>query len=89
MGNGEGNKVTETIFTGSREFITLADSREIISQIISPEPQSVSGASLNTYKFACYPLCTIPSFYYVVTAARNFARLAGGCSVAELAERCF
>jgi hypothetical protein len=30
------------------EFITLVDSGEIISQ--SPEPQSVSGAGLNTYK---------------------------------------
>jgi hypothetical protein len=35
-GNDEGNKVTETIFTGSREFITLVDSGEIISQ--SPKP---------------------------------------------------
>jgi hypothetical protein len=31
-GNSEGNKVTKTIFAGSREFITLVDSREIISQ---------------------------------------------------------
>jgi hypothetical protein len=42
VGNSEGNKVTETIFTGSREFIMLVDSGEIISQ--SPEPRSVSGA---------------------------------------------
>jgi hypothetical protein len=34
--NDEGNKVTETIFTGSREFITLGDSGERISP--SPEP---------------------------------------------------
>jgi hypothetical protein len=27
MGNGQGNKVTETVFTGSREFIMLADSK--------------------------------------------------------------
>jgi hypothetical protein len=32
----EGNKVTESIFTGSREVITPADSGEIISQ--SPNP---------------------------------------------------
>jgi hypothetical protein len=35
-GNNKGNKVTKTIFTGSREFIMLVDSGEIISQ--SPEP---------------------------------------------------
>jgi hypothetical protein len=35
-GNNKGNKVTETIFTGSREFITLIDSEEIISQ--GPKP---------------------------------------------------
>jgi hypothetical protein len=52
VGNGEGNKVMETIFTGSREFITLADSREIISQ--SSEPRFVSGAGLNTYR-VCPP----------------------------------
>jgi hypothetical protein len=40
----EGNKVTESIFTGSREVITPADSGEIISQ--SPNPWSVSGAGL-------------------------------------------
>jgi hypothetical protein len=51
-GNDEGNKVTKTIFTGSRKFITLADSGEIISQ--SPEPWSVSGAGLNTYR-VCPP----------------------------------
>jgi hypothetical protein len=34
-GNSEGNKVTETIFTGSREFVTLTGLREVISQ--SPE----------------------------------------------------
>jgi hypothetical protein len=31
-----GNKVTEIIFTGSREFITLADSWEILSQSLEP-----------------------------------------------------
>jgi hypothetical protein len=36
VGNGEGNKVTKTIFTGSREFIMLGDSGKIISQ--SPKP---------------------------------------------------
>jgi hypothetical protein len=41
-GNNKGNKVTETIFTGSREFIMLVGSGEITSQ--SPEPLSVSGA---------------------------------------------
>jgi hypothetical protein len=45
-GNDEGNKVIETTFTGSREFIMLVDSGVIISQ--SPEPQSVSGDQLNT-----------------------------------------
>jgi hypothetical protein len=52
VGNSEGNKVTETIFTGSREFIMLVDSGEIISQ--SPEPRSVSGAGLHTYR-VCPP----------------------------------
>jgi hypothetical protein len=33
-GNTEGNKVTKTIFPGSKEFIILRDSEEIISQII-------------------------------------------------------
>jgi hypothetical protein len=51
--NSKGNKVTKTIFTGSREFIMLADSGEIISQ--SPEPQSVSGAGLNTYRVCPTP----------------------------------
>jgi hypothetical protein len=50
--NSEGNKVTETIFTGSREFIMLVDSGEIISQ--RPELRSVSGAGLNTYR-VCSP----------------------------------
>jgi hypothetical protein len=52
VGNDEGNKVIETIFTGSREFITLMDSGEIISQ--NHEPWSVSGARLNTYR-VCPP----------------------------------
>jgi hypothetical protein len=39
-------------FTGSREFITLVVSGEIISQ--SPEPWSVSGTGLNTYR-VCPP----------------------------------
>jgi hypothetical protein len=56
-GKWQGNKVTETIFTGSREFIVLADSREIISQ--SPEPQSVSGAALNIYR-----VCPSPPIEY-------------------------
>jgi hypothetical protein len=30
--NDEGNKVTETVFTGSRKFITLADSEENFSR---------------------------------------------------------
>jgi hypothetical protein len=47
VGNDEGNKVTETIFTGSREFIMIAVAGEIISQ--SAEPFSVSGVGLNTY----------------------------------------
>jgi hypothetical protein len=46
--NNEGNEVTKTIFTESREFIMLVDSGEIISQ--SPEPQSVSEGGLNTYR---------------------------------------
>jgi hypothetical protein len=53
VGNGKGNKVTETIFIGSREFIMLVDSKEIISQ--SPELQSMSGAGLNTYR-VCPPI---------------------------------
>jgi hypothetical protein len=44
--------VTETIFTGSGEFITLVDSGEIISQ--SPEPQSLSETGLYTYR-VCPP----------------------------------
>jgi hypothetical protein len=52
-GNGEGNKVTQTIFIGSRQFFTLVDSGEIISQ--SPESQTVSGARLNTYR-VCPPI---------------------------------
>jgi hypothetical protein len=52
--NKEGNKITENIFTGSREYMTLADPEEIISQ--SPEPQSVSGAELNTYRVCPSPL---------------------------------
>jgi hypothetical protein len=52
IGNIKGNKVTETIFTGSRELITLGDSGEIISQ--STEAGSVSGAGLNTYR-VCPP----------------------------------
>jgi hypothetical protein len=47
-GNDEGSKATETILTGSRKFIMLVNSGEIISQ--SPEPQSVSEAGLNTYR---------------------------------------
>jgi hypothetical protein len=49
--NDEGNKVTKTFFTGGREFIMPEDSGEIISQ--SPEPQSVSGAGLNTLGELC------------------------------------
>jgi hypothetical protein len=45
VGNDEGNKVTYTIFTGSRKFIMVADSGEIISQ--NPELQSVLRAGLN------------------------------------------
>jgi hypothetical protein len=52
VGNREGNKVTETIFTGSKQFIMLMDSWEIFSQ--SPEAQSVSGSGLNTYR-VCPP----------------------------------
>jgi hypothetical protein len=52
IGNDKGNKITETIFIGRREFIMLADSGEIISQ--SLEPQSVSGVGLNTYR-VCPP----------------------------------
>jgi hypothetical protein len=48
VGSDEGNKVNKTIFTGSREFIMLVDSGEIISQ--SHEPQFVSGTELNTYR---------------------------------------
>jgi hypothetical protein len=60
----------------------LGDSGQIIPQ--SPEPQSMSGAWLNAYR-----VCPLyPPFKYVVTVARNFARLAGDCSVAELAESC-
>jgi hypothetical protein len=47
--------VTKTIFIGSREFITLADSGEIISQ--SPKSGSVSGVWLNTYR-----VCPPPSY---------------------------
>jgi hypothetical protein len=36
VGNSEGSKVTETIFTGNKEFVTLADSGEIISQSSEP-----------------------------------------------------
>jgi hypothetical protein len=57
--NDEGNKVTKTIFTGSREFIILVDSGKIISQ--SPEPQSMSGAWLNNYRiFSLSPLIILP-----------------------------
>jgi hypothetical protein len=42
-GNSRGNKVTETIFTGSREIIPQ-----------SPELQSMSGFGLNTYR-VCPP----------------------------------
>jgi hypothetical protein len=36
VGNNEGNKITETIFTGSSDFITVTDSGEIISQSLEP-----------------------------------------------------
>jgi hypothetical protein len=36
VGTDKGNKVRETILTGIKEFITLADSGKIFSQ--SPEP---------------------------------------------------
>jgi hypothetical protein len=50
---------SEIIFTGSREVITLADSGEIISQ--SPDPRSVSGAGLNTYRvFLLSPITNSP-----------------------------
>jgi hypothetical protein len=54
--NHKGNKVIKPIFKRSREFIMPADSGEIISQ--SPEPQTVSGAWLNTYRVCSlsYPL---------------------------------
>jgi hypothetical protein len=45
-GNSKGNKVSETIFAGNKYFIKLADSEEIISQSLWPQP--VSGAGLNT-----------------------------------------
>jgi hypothetical protein len=69
-GNGEGNKVTETIFTGNREFIMLADSGEIISQ--SPKPQSVWEAGLNTYR-----VCP-PTPYRMSSQLQETAELAGG-----------
>jgi hypothetical protein len=48
VGTTRETNVTKTIFTGSRKFIMLADSGEIISQ--SPKPQTVLEIGLNTYK---------------------------------------
>jgi hypothetical protein len=46
VGNGEGNKVTETSLQEAEIFIMIVDSGEIISQ--SPEPQSDSEDELYT-----------------------------------------
>jgi hypothetical protein len=60
VGN-EGNKVTEIIFTRSREFTVLMDSGEIISQ--SSEPRTVTGVELNTYRvFPLSSFTTSPLF---------------------------
>jgi hypothetical protein len=37
LGNNKGSKVTETIFTGSREFITIVNLGEIILKALSPD----------------------------------------------------
>jgi hypothetical protein len=70
VGSSNGNKVTKTIFIGSREFIMLVDSGEIISQ--SPEPQSVSGPGLNTYSLSANLLQN------VLTVTGNCAELGRG-----------
>jgi hypothetical protein len=66
-----GNKVTETIFTGSRMFIRLADSGEIISP--SSGPLSVSGAGLNTHR-----VCPPPPYRIWSQFTGDTAELAGG-----------
>jgi hypothetical protein len=79
-GNDEGNKATEIIFTGSRTFIILADSGEIISQ--SPKSRSVSGAGLNAYK-----VCPPTFLQNVVTVTENIAELAGGLQLCRASRK--
>jgi hypothetical protein len=78
--NDKGNKVTETIFTGSREFIMLVDSGEIISQ--SPKPWSVSGAGLNTYR-----VCLPTSYRMWSQLQGNIPELAGGLQLCRASRK--